>query len=86
MTFSLTFLKILIIDSSTANEKVLVDFAKTHENQEFAPDGMTIDDQGNLYIATWDGSRIIVFNPVSKMIIREIMMPVPKITSVGSSK
>lgn len=68
--------------AKTANEKVLIDFAKTHEDHGFAPDGMTIDENGNLYVATWNGGRIIIINPVTKKILREISMPTPKVTSV----
>lgn len=43
---------------------------------------MTIDENGLLYVATWNGGRIIVINPVTKEITREITMPTAKVTSV----
>lgn len=68
---------------STANETVLIDFDKTHEGISFAADGMTIDEDGNLYVATWNGARIIVINPQTKEIIREIDMPTAQVTSLA---
>lgn len=44
---------------------------------------MTIDENGMIYVATWSGSRIIVINPKTKKIIREIAMPTEQITSVS---
>lgn len=29
----------------------------------FIPDGMTIDADGNLYVATWGGSKVIKIDP-----------------------
>ncbi|XP_070506113.1 regucalcin-like isoform X2 [Chironomus tepperi] len=78
--------KVYDYESSTghiSNESVLIDFAVTHPDIEFAPDGMTIDENGFLYVATWDGARIIIINPVSKEIVREIQMPVDKVTSLA---
>lgn len=45
-----------------ANERVLIDFKQNGERPGFVPDGMTIDADGNLYVATWGGSRIIKVN------------------------
>lgn len=44
---------------------------------------MTIDEDGNLYVATWGGSRVIVINPKTREIIREIPMPTAQITSLA---
>lgn len=45
------------------------------------PDGMTIDDEGMLWIAIWDGWKVIRVNPVSGVQITEILLPVSKVTS-----
>lgn len=68
---------------SSANESVLIDFDQTHKGIQFAPDGMTIDENGLLYVATWNGGRIIVINPVTKQIVREITMPTAQVTSLA---
>lgn len=44
------------------------------------PDGMTIDTEGNLWSARWDGYRIDIYNPAGKPIDR-IDMPVAKVSS-----
>lgn len=44
---------------------------------------MTIDENGFLYVATWNGARILVINPEIKEIVREIQMPTAKVTSVS---
>lgn len=61
----------------------MIDFDKTHKGVKLAPDGMTIDENGNIYVGTWLGSRIIVINPATKEIIREITMPVEQVTSLA---
>lgn len=43
-----------------ANETIVVDFNVTHPDSQFVGDGMTIDENGTLYVATWLGSRILV--------------------------
>lgn len=67
----------------TANESVLIDLDKTHSGVSFSADGMTIDANGTLYVATWGGSRILVINPQKKEIIREISMPTEQVTSLA---
>jgi gluconolactonase len=44
---------------------------------------MTIDSDGNIYVATWNGARIIVVNPENKEIVREIEMPTAQVTSLA---
>lgn len=41
---------------------MLIDFKTNGERPGFLPDGMTIDSDGNLYVATWGGSKIIKVN------------------------
>lgn len=47
----------------SANERVLIDFKKDGKNPGFIPDGMTIDTDQNLYVATWGGSKIFKIDP-----------------------
>jgi len=37
-----------------------------------SPDGMTIDSQGNLWVATWGGSKILNINPRDGTLIRTV--------------
>lgn len=45
------------------------------------PDGMTVDAEGFIWIAHWDGSRISRWSPEAKL-DREIRLPAPRITSM----
>jgi sugar lactone lactonase YvrE len=45
------------------------------------PDGMTIDTDGCLWIALWDGARIVRVDPGSGRIVEEVDMPVSRPTS-----
>ena len=56
---------------------VAVDFKDEPGN----PDGMTIDSDGNIWVAHWGGNRISVFNPENRKKIDEIKFPAQNITS-----
>ncbi len=45
------------------------------------PDGMTIDAEGMLWIALWDGWRVARFNPNNGALLDEIKLPVARPTS-----
>jgi sugar lactone lactonase YvrE len=45
------------------------------------PDGMTIDAEGMLWIALWDGWRVCRFNPNNGALLDEIPLPVARPTS-----
>lgn len=66
-----------------SNERQVIDFRVNGEKPEFVPDGMTIDSQGFLYVCTWGGSRIIVVDPSTGKIAREIQFPTSRITSAA---
>ncbi|XP_078344887.1 regucalcin-like isoform X2 [Oculina patagonica] len=44
-------------------------------------DGMTIDAEGMLWVAMYDGWKVVRFNPVSGEVLREVKLPVAKVTS-----
>ncbi len=46
-----------------------------------SPDGMTIDSEGNLWVALWGGSAVGCWNPESGELIRKIEVPAKNITS-----
>ncbi|GLC90357.1 SMP-30/gluconolactonase/LRE family protein [Lysinibacillus piscis] len=46
------------------------------------PDGITIDENDQLFIAMWGGHKVIHFNPKTTEIIAEIQVPAPHVTSV----
>lgn len=50
------------------------------------PDGLTVDAAGNVWVAIWGGSRVMIFAPDGSL-IGEVPMPTPLVTScafVGS--
>lgn len=61
--FSAILFILFHVHNILANERVLIDFKKDGQNPGFIPDGMTIDTNQNIYVATWGGSKIFVINP-----------------------
>lgn len=64
-----------IIKGGISNKKIV--FRITHGY----PDGMTIDDEGMLWIAIWDGGKVIRINPISGKQIAVVLFPVSRVTS-----
>lgn len=66
------------LDSGTlSNPKVLIEF----EDEDGIPDGLTIDQDGNLWVAMWNGSQILKINSFGR-IEESIQLPATKVTSV----
>ena len=49
--------------------------------QDGAPDGMTIDEEGKLWIAHWDGGQITRWDPSTGQKLLSIPFPVSRVTS-----
>lgn len=47
------------------------------------PDGMTIDSEDHLWVALWDGGKVLRIDPASGQIEEEIPVPARNITSVA---
>lgn len=60
-----------------SNRRVLVDLSV----EGVEPDGMTIDREGNLWSALWNGWRVACFNPSGEEVF-QIKLPVQRPTSV----
>ena len=45
------------------------------------PDGMTIDEEGMLWIAHWGGARVSRWNPLNGELLKEIPIPAKNVTS-----
>lgn len=60
------------------NRRVLVDLSQ----EGVEPDGLSVDTQGNLWSALWDGWAIACFTPHGEELTR-IKMPVPRPTSTA---
>lgn len=78
--------KQFMYDAKTGNissEKILTDISNYGTMKKNVPDGLTIDQEGNLYVAMFGGSRILKINTTNGKIITEIPMPVQQITSMA---
>ncbi|MEH2389767.1 MAG: SMP-30/gluconolactonase/LRE family protein [Nostoc sp.] len=64
------------ITGNISNRRIFVDLT----NESFYPDGLTIDSQGHLWSAMWDGWCVIRFNAKGEEILR-IKLPVQLPTS-----
>lgn len=67
----------------TANGRVVIDFTIDGKRPDFVPDGMTIDADGSLYVATFGASKVFKINPASGAIELEIKIPAEQVTSVA---
>jgi len=66
-----------IVNGSIENTKVIIMIDK----KLGTPDGMTIDEDNNLWIALWGGSAVIKCNPFTGKIIDKIKVAAPNVTS-----
>jgi sugar lactone lactonase YvrE len=46
-----------------------------------SPDGMTIDADGMLWIALWDGFAVVQYHPETGRLLQTVSVPAPKVTS-----
>lgn len=63
----------------SANMKYIFDFDKN--NVAGFPDGSTIDTDGNLWVAVFDGSCVINIDPRTGIVLRKIPIPALQVTS-----
>lgn len=59
------------------NQKVIINFP----NSMGLPDGMTIDSNGNIWVAMWGGFAVLCINPNDGKIVDKIVLPVPNVSS-----
>lgn len=64
-------------NGAISNRKILIDFKEEGAN----PDGMTVDEEGMLWIAHWGGHQVSRWNPETGKKIGSIALPVKKVTS-----
>ncbi|KAJ8723564.1 hypothetical protein PYW08_003476 [Mythimna loreyi] len=63
-----------------SNLTYIFDFKKN--NVEGFPDGMTIDKNGNLWVACFEGGKVIKVNPRTGDMLQEVPIPAKQVTSV----
>ncbi|SHH89120.1 Sugar lactone lactonase YvrE [Clostridium grantii DSM 8605] len=66
-----------IQDDTIKNPKIIIHF----NDKNSVPDGMTIDDEGMLWVAKWGGYMVQRINPITGDIIDEIDLPTAQVTS-----
>ncbi len=76
-TFEITAYDYEKLTGHISNKRTVIKIA----NEDGYPDGMTIDSEGMLWIAHWDGWQVTRWNPDSGEKLGSIKLPVAKITS-----
>ncbi|XP_059613722.1 regucalcin isoform X2 [Phlebotomus argentipes] len=71
------------VSGEITNPRVLIDFSVNGERPNYVPDGMTIDSEGNLYVALWGGNKVLKVCPNSGKVIQEIDIPAEQVTSAA---
>lgn len=66
-----------LAEGRISEPSVLIDF----KDEEGLPDGMTVDEEGMLWIAHWDGWQVSRWNPYTKQRLGTIHVPVARVTS-----
>ena len=65
-------------------ERAAITFEKTAifiPEENGMPDGMTIDEEGMLWIAHWGGFAVSRWNPLTGAMLEKIELPVPQVTA-----
>lgn len=65
-----------------SNRKTFYDMTANTTDPKEAPDGMTIDTDGNIFLAVFHGSKVLKISP-SGQLLQEIMVPAKQVTSVA---
>jgi xylono-1,5-lactonase len=65
-------------DPMPRNRRVLISYTP----EEGMPDGLTVDAEGNLWVAHWGGARITQFSNAGFR-LRHVQVPAPHVTTVG---
>lgn len=60
-----------------SNGRVCVEIPK----EQGIPDGMTVDDNGNIWVALWGGYGVNCYDPATGALLERVELPVPNVTS-----
>jgi sugar lactone lactonase YvrE len=66
-----------LVTGEISNRRTIVSVAEEHG----LPDGMTIDAEGRLWVAHWDGWCICRWDPIAGKLVQKIRLPVARPTS-----
>jgi sugar lactone lactonase YvrE len=78
-TPSLQIVRYDYTNGNMSNKKTLITIDAAKDGY---PDGMTIDVEGNLWIAHWGGWQVTKWNPLSGEKMTAIQLPVSQVTSI----
>lgn len=76
LNYAVTAYDYNLTDGSLANPRTVVEIPK----EIGLPDGMTIDENDNLWIALFKGSKVICASPKTGEILAEALLPASKVT------
>ncbi|KAK3877111.1 hypothetical protein Pcinc_018146 [Petrolisthes cinctipes] len=68
-------------EGTISNQRVLLDYEAAGLKDQ-APDGMTTDVDGNLWVACFAGNQVICVDPRECRVVRRVALPVSQVTSV----
>ncbi|XP_063241869.1 regucalcin-like [Bacillus rossius redtenbacheri] len=80
LNFSVEAFDFNVQSGEISNRRVVFDFKKNHIDA--FPDGMTIDTEGNLWVACFNGGQVIRVDPRSGKLLSTVKVPSPQTTSV----
>ncbi|XP_068246179.1 regucalcin-like [Palaemon carinicauda] len=69
------------VTGNIGNRRKVLDYKSSGFSKDI-PDGMCIDEDGNLWVANFYGKKVICIDPKTKKIIRSVEMPAQNMTSV----
>lgn len=64
------------VTGNISNQRIVIEIPSSMG----APDGMTIDEEGNLWIALWGGASVTKWNPMSGKLLQTIKVDAPNVT------
>ncbi|CAL1679218.1 unnamed protein product [Lasius platythorax] len=68
-------------NGTISNKRIVFDLSKT--NVKGVPDGMTIDTNGNLWVAVYGGHHVLHVNPKTQQLLKKVKIPAGGVTSVA---
>jgi len=77
MTMKIDAFEYDLMNGAISNRRTVVSVAEEHG----FPDGMTIDAEGKLWVAHWDGWCVCRWDPATRELIQKVRLPVARPTS-----
>ncbi|XP_071086629.1 regucalcin-like [Haliotis cracherodii] len=72
-----------ITAGAISNKRTVTDFSRFSDIPTLAiPDGMNIDTEGKLWVAAYEGGKVLRIDPTTGNVIRTVKFPCEKITSL----